>query len=238
MNNLIWFRNDLRTQDNQSLFKATKNTGKTIGVYCLDPRQFETNKHGFKKTEKFRAKFLLETLLDLKNNLAALNIPLYIYQDTPENTIPKLVQEHQINAIFLQREWTPDEEEIKQNLQNSANIRDLKWVETYDQFLFHPDDIPYTDFNKIPEVFTEFRKKCEQTCKIRSSVTVAPQPNENFFATSNVLPTLEDVGLESFQLNKNSAFPFRGGRRRLYYEWKNTFLKLKIYLRIKKRVMD
>ncbi|MBC7440104.1 MAG: deoxyribodipyrimidine photo-lyase, partial [Flavobacterium sp.] len=33
MNNLVWFRNDLRTQDNQSLFQACKKTGKTIGVY-------------------------------------------------------------------------------------------------------------------------------------------------------------------------------------------------------------
>ena len=47
MNNLIWFRNDLRVQDNNALFQACKNSGKVIGVYFLDPRQFETNKYGF-----------------------------------------------------------------------------------------------------------------------------------------------------------------------------------------------
>ncbi len=211
MSNLVWFRNDLRTQDNQSLYRATKNAGKTLGVYCLDPRQFEMNKHGFKKTEKFRAKFLLETIRDLKNNLALLNIPLYVYHDTPENVIPKLVNEHQISAIFLQKEWTPDETEVNQNLQNIKNISGLKWVETYDQFLFHPDDIPYSDFNKIPEVFTEFRKKCEQACKVRPRVSITALPESNFTNTSNILPTLEDLGLESFRLDKNSAFPFRGG---------------------------
>jgi deoxyribodipyrimidine photo-lyase len=211
MNNLVWFRNDLRTQDNQSLLKATKNANKTIGVYCLDPRQFELNKHGFKKTEKFRAKFLLETLRDLKNNLAALNIPLCVFHATPEFALPILIEQHQIDTIFLQKEWTPDEENVKQNLQNDKSLAAIKWVETYDQFLFHPDDVPYTDFSKIPEVFTEFRKKCEQLCRVRPAVEVAEQPVENFFKTSNVLPTLEDLGLESFKLNKNSAFPFRGG---------------------------
>lgn len=211
MNNLVWFRNDLRTQDNQSLYRATKNTGKTVGVYCLDPRQFETNKHGFKKTEKFRAKFLLETIRNLKNNLAALNIPLYVFHDTPENAIPKLVEEHQISTIFLQKEWTPDETEVNENLQNLESIRGLKWVETYDQFLFHPDDIPYANFDQIPEVFTVFRKKCEQGSKVRPCVNVKPLPESNFVKTSNELPTLEDLGLESFRLNKNSAFPFRGG---------------------------
>lgn len=211
MNNLVWFRNDLRTQDNQSLYKATKNGNKTVGVYCIDPRQFEINKHGFKKTEKFRAKFLLESIRDLKNNLALLNIPLFVYHDTPENAIPKVVEEHHINTIFLQKEWTPDETAVNVSLQNMHCLRSLKWIETYDQFLFHPDDIPYSDFEKIPEIFTEFRKKCEMSCRVRSKVEVEPLPEANFVTTPNLLPTLEDLGLESFKLNKNSAFPFRGG---------------------------
>ena len=99
MNNLVWFRNDLRVQDNNSLFEASKNKENTIGVYCLDPRQFETNKHGFKKTEKFRAKFLLETLRDLKNNLADLNIPLYIFHDIPEKAIPELIDKHLLKRL-------------------------------------------------------------------------------------------------------------------------------------------
>jgi deoxyribodipyrimidine photo-lyase len=211
MNNLVWFRNDLRVQDNQSLSKAAKNGGKTVGIYCLDPRQFKTNKYGFKKTEKFRAKFLLETIRDLKNNLALLNIPLYVFHDIPENAIPTLVHEHQISAIFLQKEWTPDETAVNHNILNLEIIRDLKWVESYDQFLFHPDDIPYSGFTEIPEVFTVFRKQCEQLCKVRASVIVEPQPETNMMHTSKVLPTLEDLGLASFKLNKNSAFPFRGG---------------------------
>ena len=87
MNNLVWFRNDLRVQDNNSLFLATKNSKKVIGAYCLDPRQFELNKHGFKKTEKFRAKFLLETLRDLKNNLADLNIPFFIFLEDRKSVV-------------------------------------------------------------------------------------------------------------------------------------------------------
>ena len=155
MNNLVWFRNDLRTQDNQSLFQACKKTGKTIGVYCIDPRQFEMTKHGFKKTEKFRAKFLLETLRELKNNLENLNIALFVFFENPENAIPKLVAEHQITSIFLQKEWTSEEIEVNEKVKEQ--LQNCHFTESYDQFLFHPKDIPYQDFNKIPEVFTEFR---------------------------------------------------------------------------------
>lgn len=225
MNNLVWFRNDLRVNDNNSLFEASKNATKVIGVYCLDPRQFETNKHGFKKTEKFRAKFLLETLRDLKNNLASLNIPLYIFHDMPENVLPKLVAEHAIKGIFLQKEWTPDEVLINSNVKDKIIGATINWVETYDQFLFHPDDIPYSDFDKIPEVFTEFRKKCEKESKISSCVSKISMPAENFFETSKIIPSLEDLGLENFKLHKNSAFPFRGGETNALKRIENYFFE-------------
>jgi deoxyribodipyrimidine photo-lyase len=225
MNNLVWFRNDLRVQDNNSLFEACKKAEAVIGVYCLDPRQFELNKHGFKKTEKFRAKFLLETLRDLKNNLEDLNIPLYIFHDIPENVLPNLIKEHSISSIFLQKEWTPDEVAINTNLKNLPSFASVKWTETYDQFLFHPSDIPYADFNKIPEVFTEFRKKCEKESKIRPCVSVSAMPKENFFETSKIIPSLEDLGLESFKLHKNSAFPFRGGEKAALKRIENYFFE-------------
>jgi deoxyribodipyrimidine photo-lyase len=225
MNNLVWFRNDLRVQDNNSLFEACKKAEAVIGVYCLDPRQFELNKHGFKKTEKFRAKFLLETLRDLKNNLEDWNIPLYIFHDIPENVLPNLIKEHSISSIFLQKEWTPDEVAINTNLKNLPSFAFVKWTETYDQFLFHPSDIPYADFNKIPEVFTEFRKKCEKESKIRPCVSVSAMPKENFFETSKIIPSLEDLGLESFKLHKNSAFPFRGGEKAALKRIENYFFE-------------
>lgn len=227
MKSLVWFRNDLRVQDNNSLFEASKNKNGVISLYCLDPRQFETNKHGFKKTEKFRAKFLLDTLRDLKNNLDDLNIPLYIFHDIPENAIPELIEKQNITSIFLQKEWTPDEVSINDNVKDKINLSGIKWTETYNQFLFHPDDIPYTSFDKIPEVFTEFRKKCEKESKIRPCVSITSMPEENFFETSNIIPSLEDLGLENFKLHKNSAFPFKGGENEALKRIENYFWETK-----------
>ena len=58
---LLWFRNDLRTEDHQNLTEATQKYTQVIAYYSLDPRHFETTKWGFKKTEKFRAQFLLDS---------------------------------------------------------------------------------------------------------------------------------------------------------------------------------
>ena len=85
---LVWFRNDLRVHDNESLTNAIQENETVIAVYFFDPRHFEETRFGFKKTEKFRAKFLIESVTALKRNLEKLNIPLLVYHQKPEDCIP------------------------------------------------------------------------------------------------------------------------------------------------------
>ena len=211
MVNLIWFRNNLRTQDHEALAMALQTQKPVIGLYCLDPKQFQETAFGFKKTEKFRARFLLETLRELKNALAELHVPLYVLHQSPEEAFQAMVQEHKILHVYTQKEWTSEEVVVQQNMQKL--FPQLSWHEFYDQFLFHPEDIPY-EFHKIPEVFTEFRKKCEQQVKIRPLQTSHAQAKAYYFQTSQIIPTLEDLGLDSFKTHKNTAFPFKGGENK------------------------
>ena len=60
---LVWFRNDLRVQDNNVLNEAIRENKNIMACYCFDPRHFEYTEFGFKKTEKFDCKFPLKTPL-------------------------------------------------------------------------------------------------------------------------------------------------------------------------------
>jgi deoxyribodipyrimidine photo-lyase len=210
MNNLIWFRNDLRVTDNTSLTRASKGE-KLVVVYFFDPRHYDIGDFGFKKTEKYRAKFLLETVQELKNALKKLNITLLTYNARPEDIIPKLVKDHQIKNIYLQKEWTRDESDVLDGV--IAKVPALvNFEESYDQFLFHPEDIPYKSFKEIPEVFTTFRKKCEKHVNVSKPLPIPdPMPKENLLEISTSIPTLEDLGFEGFQMDSRTAFPFKGG---------------------------
>jgi cryptochrome len=208
VNNLIWFRNDLRTIDNAVLAKASTQANKVIGLYCFDPKQFEINVFGFKKTEKFRAKFLIETITDLKVQLNALNIELLIYFDSPENIIPKICEAHQITDIYLQKEWT--QEEIDKEEDVKSKTADIHWHHIYNQFLYHPEDINF-EIAKTPQVFTVFRKKLEKYIDIREESQPQKQTKDNRIENKTNLPTLSDLGFEDFKTHPNSAFPFKGG---------------------------
>ena len=229
MNGLIWFRNDLRTIDNHSLYNACRENEKVIGIYCLDPRHFETTPFGFKKTEKFRTKFLLQTLHELQQNLLEKNIRLLVYYGYPEQLIPEISAKYQIDTIYTQNEWTSEEISVEQEIRNLITVN---WKTYYDQFLFHPDDIPFDDWEKIPEVFTDFRKQLEKKIRVRPTVSISAKPQSNLIEETTPIPRLEDLGLEDFKQPEKTAFPFKGGeiqakKRIKEYFWDSN--KLSVY---------
>ncbi len=228
MKNLVWFRNDLRVQDNHSLLKAMEGE-KVIGFYCFDSYYFDTDEFGFKRTEKYRAKFLIETISQLKDELEKINIPLFVYSGKSDHFLPGLIKEHEISTVFLQKEWTRDENQILNSVKKKVEPS-ISFVETYDQFLFHPDDIPYPNFSEIPQVFTNFRKKCEKQVQVRPLKLIEDKlPENNLVSNPTQIPTLTNLGLEEFETDARSAFPFKGGEREAlnrieHYFWESKKL--------------
>ena len=84
---VVWFRNDLRLTDNETLVRAIQQGGEIIPVYCLDPRHFANTKLGLPKIGAFRAQFLIEALEDLRNSFIQIGANLVILQGKPEEVL-------------------------------------------------------------------------------------------------------------------------------------------------------
>ena len=129
---LVWFRNDLRTVDHKGLKKALDSGHKVIAYYTFNPRHYETLEWGFKKTERFRGQFLIESVRALKATLEALNISLIIDSKPPEKSLPKWIKKHKVKQIYLQHEWTQDEkreeEALAQKIDPSILLRIKKFL--------------------------------------------------------------------------------------------------------------
>ena len=173
---LVWFRNDLRVRDQHSLSQAVAAHDRVIAVYHLPEHWLQPTQWGFKKMEAFRAAFLLQTLTQLQKDLAKLNISLWVKVGRLGALLKELQETYNVTAIYGQKEWTQEE------LDDNASIPDgivKHWY--YDQFLFHPDDIPM-QVEDVPEVFTVFRKKCEKHISVRLPLPIpAPMPGKIFW---------------------------------------------------------
>ncbi|MDA9015224.1 DASH family cryptochrome [Flavobacteriaceae bacterium] len=228
---LVWLRNDLRINDQQSFALAAKSKANIVAYYSFDPSHFETTPWGFKKTEAFRAQFLIETLTELRQFLLSLNISLIVDFKDPVEGIEYWVNELNVNKIYFQKEWTEEERLVEEKLR-AVLKPEVNLHSHYDQFLFHPEDIPF-ELNLLPEIFTHFRKQCEKMSSVRQLPNeILPQPEENLIDQKFIIPSLADLGLEAKSLHPNSAFPFKGGsvqaKQRIDHYFWNT-KKLSFY---------
>jgi deoxyribodipyrimidine photo-lyase len=214
----------MRVEDNSSLTKAMKQSDNVIGFINIDPKIFLSTKYGFKKTEKYRAKFLLETISDLKNQLETLNISLIITYRDFGRSINEIIDQYGITNIYTQTEWTRDELREESFIPDEINL-----IKDFDQFLFSPNDVKSL-YDNIPRGFSNFRKKCEKYLSVNDTLSIPESLNsDNKISIEYPIPSLSDLGFKDFEVHKDSVFRFKGGEinaknriRNYFFETRNV----------------
>jgi deoxyribodipyrimidine photo-lyase len=204
---IVWFTTDLRLHDNETLFRAIKENDEVLPVYCLDPRQFETTKTGLKKTGKFRAQFLLESLKDLDKGLRLLGSGLMVLNGRPELLLNELSKEYKAKKIYTKQEIAWDELQIQNATKQSLSNCELLQVEN--SLLYHKNDLNFVH-GKLPSIFTEYRKQVEKNAKVRD-LFICPDKINSPNIADVLWPKIEDLGLNSFSKDLREAYSFEGG---------------------------
>jgi deoxyribodipyrimidine photo-lyase len=208
-NALVWFKTDLRIEDNETLIKAIAISENVIPVYCFDESHFEITSYGFQKTGSFRAQFLLESLKDLDIRLRALGSGLLVVKGKPEVEIPKIVNQFKAQKVFAKREVAFEERQTEKKVQHELfKLRcELETFST--STLYHAEDLPFSIKN-IPDVFSNFRKKTEKDSDIRAPFE-APKKIKSPEIPLLELPTLEALGLAKTSIDSRAVLQFKGG---------------------------
>ncbi len=207
---LIWYRNDLRLHDHEPITQALKAGAQVVPVYCFDPRQFGTTAFGFAKTGPFRARFLRESVADLRQSLRSLGSDLVIRCGEPEAVLPKLVRELGISSVYFYREATSEETRVEAALAQALAPLGVKTKSFWGATLHHVDDLPF-DLSKLPDLFTRFRKAVEKESTVYPTFPqpdgLTPLPDVD----PEALPTLESLGVEAKAPDERGVLDFEGG---------------------------
>jgi len=157
MQQLIWFRNDLRIADNTAL-QAALHAGPSVAVFIISPAQWQAHNDAPCKVD-----FLLRNLKELEKSLATLNVPLLIrstddWQQTPE-VLAELCQQLNIAAVQVNSEYGIHESQ--RDLAVGALLVDqgILFHSHLDQLLFKPGSI-LTQNGTYFKVFSQFKKVC------------------------------------------------------------------------------
>ncbi|MGB6151141.1 MAG: DASH family cryptochrome [Pricia sp.] len=209
MNNVIlWFKNDLRLTDNETLVKATAKGNKILPVYIFDPKLYQSLDLKFPKTDLVRFEFILQCVKDLKTNLAKIGGNLMILVGEPEILIPELVRKHSCSSIFAEQEFATEElnqiKKIKLALPSDCTF-DFTWGRT----LYHLEDIPY-EIPEIPLTSKAYRINTTKNTEVRKTLPIPAKIDVVDLDTIDWgdFPTPNDVG---FTKTKDYALTYVSG---------------------------
>jgi deoxyribodipyrimidine photo-lyase len=206
---LVWFKTDLRLHDNEVLVEAISQSDEIVPVYCFDDKHFETNDFEFKKTGKFRAQFLIESLIDLDNNLRALGSGLVIVKGIPEVELIQVATLFNATKVFAKKE-VAFEELIAQHKVEQELLKIECSLETFStSTMYSKADFPF-QLETMPNVFTDFRKIVEGKSFIRD-IFLPPENIHSPEIPFYPIPYLTDLGLNEFKPDCRAAFNFKGG---------------------------
>ena len=153
---IYWFQNDLRTYDMPLLSKALEK-GSVIGIYTFDSSFFELNAYGFVKKDMFYLNHVYDALMELKCELAKLNIPLYIFKSSIKDALTEIKLHTRIDCLFAAHQLGYEEEKSYQSIQ----ALEIPLIQENIHSLYKVEELPHA-LEHLTDVFTVFRKKIEE----------------------------------------------------------------------------
>ena len=228
---IVWFRNDLRLDDNEALHDGLA-AGHVLPLYVFDDRTYKgtTGDFGFQKTGVHRAKFRLEAVADLRERLRAIGSDLVVRQGITEDVIVDLAREYGASWVYCNRERTHEEVKIQDALESRLwNLgQELRY--SRGKMLYHTADLPFP-VSHTPDVFSHFRKEVERFVPVREPLD-APEALQALPDGVDVgeLPSLRDLGHEHDVYDERAAIHHVGGEtagldRLEYYLWGSDLAK-------------
>jgi deoxyribodipyrimidine photo-lyase len=196
------FRRDFRLADNHGLLNALENSNAVFPLFIFDPRQ--SSKHAYFSKPGFQ--FLVESLLDLDDQLNEYGSKLHILEGQPHEVLIKFALDTAAESVYVNRDYTPYS--IERDIKIAAALAEqgITFHPVDDALLIPPehglknDGKPYT-------VFTPFynRMSASPVAPVRS----LPADGGSLASSS----TTDDVALVDL-LDQSRQSSARGGRRR------------------------
>ncbi|KAM7521467.1 hypothetical protein LguiA_011369 [Lonicera macranthoides] len=193
---IVWFRNDLRVHDNETLNSANNESLSVLPVYCFDPRDYGKSSSGFDKTGPYRASFLIESVSDLRKNLQARGSDLVIRIGNPETVLVELAKAIGAEAVYAHREVSHDEVKAENKIESAMKDEGLEVKYFWGSTLYHVDDLPFK-LEEMPTNYGGFREKVKGL-EVRKTIAALDQlrglPTSGDVECGEI-PSLVDLGL-------------------------------------------
>lgn len=156
MGKLVWFRNDLRTENNRLLDKLI-NKPEASAVIIEEPIPYESI-DDFVLYNKLKLDHRLTSIEQFKEDLSKLGVTVEVLRGKPSEVLPEYCEKNNIDRVYTSKIF--DNEEIKKsNKLESILAKNNVFVDfIYNNTWIPVDELPFP-LRKVPQKFKAFLKE-------------------------------------------------------------------------------
>ena len=204
---IFWFRRDLRLFDNAGLYKTLKSSKEVVAVFIFDSNILDE----LEDKSDPRVLFIHQTMSGIQEKLRELGSDLSVYYGRPKELFPKILQEHQPDAVFTNRDYEPYAKERDLRVKDMCETRGIDFNTSKDHVIFESNEVTKDDGDPYV-VFTPYKRRWLTRLHSRgegsASYFFKSYPCEKYFGAfaqrkGKEIVSLQDMGFK----NKNYAFP-------------------------------
>lgn len=186
---IVWFRKDLRLNDNPAFFYAAKK-GPVIPVFIWSPSEEDLEPGGASKV------WLYHSLISLEKQLEALGLDLIISKGNAFQSLLKIIKSTNAKAIYCNKRYEPLITKRDHEIEHSVNEIGLEFKSFDASLLIDPKKILNKN-NQPFKVFSHFWKNCLSKINKRDPLPIP----ENVIPAKKKYQTLSisDLSLEEGQ---------------------------------------
>ena len=173
------FRQDLRLHDNTSFAKASQLCEELIPLFIFDTDVLDHFPHPDK-----RLWFQREALHLLNTQLQQHGSRLHVMHVSARNIIPKLLTDHQIDALFINKSYGRSSISRDQIVEKHCAQQWIAYIASTDYLILDPQTVP------TRKVFTPFFKK--RLPIVQEKFPFNPPTIASFSTPSTTIPALSD----------------------------------------------
>jgi len=149
---VVWFRRDLRLEDNPAWAAATAAHDEIVAVFVIEPRLMNA-------AGEFRRDQLLAHLHALDDELRARGGGLVVRSGPAATAVPRLIGECEASAVYLNADVTPFSTARDQAIGESVTVP----VHAFDGLTVHEPGAVLTKKGTLSQVFSPFYKTWSTT---------------------------------------------------------------------------
>lgn len=172
----MWFRRDLRLEDNAAMFHALEAGKPVIPLFIFDRNILDQLED---KSDR-RVAFIYQALCRMNRQLQQQGAALEVYEGTPAAVFQSLLDKYDVSGVYANHDYEQygiDRDQLVASIlkENGTRFRTFK-----DQVIFEKDEIVKDD-GRPYTVFTPYSKKWKSTLDVRQLEEFSIAPPSNFY---------------------------------------------------------